>query len=63
MNKPVKDCPYCQGDEAVWWQSDHYNAFVDRNGEMQVTVNGYTKCFFVDCCPKCGRRFDRKGDD
>lgn len=55
-NKKVL-CPCHEGDEAVWWQNENYNAFIDSNGEMMVTINGYEKCFPVDCCPKCGKKF------
>lgn len=51
------DCNYCNGDEAVFWQDDDNNAFVDSKGEMLVTVNGYEVNFDVQCCPMCGRRF------
>ena len=54
---PQLQCPCHDGDEAIWWQNENYNAFIDGNGEMTVTINGYEKCFMVECCPKCGKRF------
>ena len=63
-------CNYCIGDEAIFWQDEKNNAFIDSKGEMLVTANDHEICFQVDRCPKCGRLFKgvnylnlRHGDD
>jgi hypothetical protein len=64
------NCNYCNGDEAIFWQDEKNNAFIDSNGEMLVMANGQEIRFQVDRCPKCGRLFKginylnlRHGDD
>jgi uncharacterized Zn-binding protein involved in type VI secretion len=68
--KVKMNCNFCNGDEAVFWQDENNNAFVDSNGQMLVTANGHEIAFQVDRCPKCGRLFKgvnylnlRRGDD
>lgn len=53
------ECNYCSGDEALYWEDECNNAFIDSNGEMMVAVNGVDITFCVDHCPKCGRVFKK----
>jgi hypothetical protein len=64
------NCSYCQGDEAIFWESDNNNAFIDSKGEMLVVNNGHEVRFNVQFCPMCARRFNvdkytalKSGDD
>lgn len=50
-------CPCCHGDEALYWQDSENHAFIDVSGVILVTAQGKKIRFFVDCCPKCGRKF------
>ena len=56
-NVANKGCNCCNGDEALFWKDNENNAFVDRNGEMLVTVKDHTMRFKVKCCPNCGRKY------
>lgn len=49
-------CNVCHGDEAVFWRDSHNNAFVSRTGKMLVTVDSHEIEFYVDRCPKCGKK-------
>lgn len=51
------NCPYCRGDEALFWHDSDKNAFIDSNGNMLITLDGHNVEFQVDYCPKCGRPF------
>lgn len=51
------NCNYCNGDEAIFWENEANNAFIDSKGEMMVTDNGNTIRFKVNNCPMCGKRF------
>lgn len=51
-------CDCCQGDEDLYWDDDAYNAFVDSEGDMMVTVNGKEMQFRVKHCPNCGKIFE-----
>jgi hypothetical protein len=64
------NCNYCNGDEAVFWQDNMNNAFIDSHGEMLVTAKDRTIRFKVNRCTMCGRKFTeekylnlKKGDD
>lgn len=50
-------CGCCQGDEALYWADCENNAFVDRNGEMLITVQNMMMRFKVTHCPNCGKKF------
>lgn len=54
----MRECDYCQGDEAVFWLDEENNAFVDSRGEMMVTAKDRTICFKVKYCPMCGMKFE-----
>lgn len=56
-NKRNKGCDCCKGDEALWWDDEENNVFVDSKGDMLVTVKGKTVGFKVKCCPNCGKAF------
>ena len=60
MGRIVSDCNCCQGDEALCWKDNNNNAFVDRKGDMMVTVKGKTMRYKVKCCPNCGKSFERE---
>lgn len=53
----IESCPYCYGDKALYWEDEAHGAFIDRCGEMLVTIDGKEIRFKVDRCPKCGRVF------
>ena len=53
-------CNCCNGDEALFYQDSENCAFVDSHGEIMVMVKDHVMRFKVDCCPKCGRKFDQK---
>ena len=50
-------CNCCDGDEAVYWQDNENNAFVDSKGEMMVTVKDKLIRFKAKYCPCCGKKF------
>lgn len=52
-------CDCCEGDEALYWKDNEYNAFVDHRGNVLVTVKGHTMRFKVNRCPHCGRFFEK----
>lgn len=49
-------CNYHDGDEAIFWEDENNNAFVDSHGEMLLTVNGHEIKFQVTHCPMCGEK-------
>lgn len=55
-----KYCEYCDGDEAVFWEDNENNAFVDCYGEMLVTARDRSVHFKVRYCPMCGKLLDEK---
>ena len=50
-------CSCCHGDEALYYENDMNNAFIDSSGEMLVMANGNSIKFHVDKCPRCGFLF------
>lgn len=58
----MRQCIYCYGDKAIFWNNWQNNAFINRKGEMLVYVNNNSICFHVDRCPMCGRKFNDKED-
>lgn len=48
-------CECCLEDKAVYWQDDQNNVFVDRKGEMLITVKDKIMRIKVTHCPMCGR--------
>ena len=50
-------CDCCLGDEAVYWQDNENNAFVDSKGEMSIMVKDKLMRFKVKFCPCCGKKF------
>lgn len=50
----VPGCSCCHGDDALFWQDEQNNAFIDLSGEMLVTAHNHSVRFHVDRCPKCG---------
>lgn len=50
-------CDCCLGDEAVYWQNNENNVFVDSKGEMMVTAKDKLIRFKVKFCPCCGKKF------
>lgn len=54
-----KKCEYCCGDTPVFWVDDQNNAFVDKTGDMFITIKDKSLRFKVDFCPKCGRKFEK----
>ena len=47
-------CECCLEDKAVYWQDDQNNVFVDRKGEMLITVKDRIMRIKVTHCPMCG---------
>lgn len=47
-------CECCYGDEALFYQDDQNNAFIDSTGEMLVTAKDHIIRFKVNRCPRCG---------
>lgn len=54
-----KKCEFCCGDMPLFWIDNANNAFVDKTGDMLVTVKDKSLRFKVDFCPKCGRKFEK----
>lgn len=52
----VNMCNYHDGDEAIFWEDENNNAFVDSYGEMLLTVSGHEIQFRVTHCPMCGEK-------
>ena len=52
-------CNCCAGDEALFWKDNENNAFIDRSGEVAVTVKDHIMRFSVKRCPNCGREFGK----
>lgn len=50
-------CSCCHGDEALYYENDMNNAFIDSSGEMLVMADGNSIKFKVDRCPRCGFLF------
>lgn len=53
-------CDCCNGDAALFYQTEDDNAFIDSNGNIDVMINGATMRFSVKYCPNCGRKFDKE---
>lgn len=56
--KNTKGCDCCLGDNAIYWQDNENNAFVDSKGEMMVMVKDRLIRFKVKYCPNCGTAFE-----
>ena len=51
-------CDRCLGDEAIYWQDNENNVFIDSKGEMMVTVKDKLIRFKTNYCPCCGKKFE-----
>lgn len=49
-------CPYCNGDEAIFWKDMENHVFVDSAGSMMAVVHDRGLRFTVKFCPMCGKQ-------
>lgn len=53
-------CDCCNGDEALFYQNEDTNAFIDSKGNIDVMTDDATIRFSVKRCPNCGREFNKE---
>lgn len=52
-------CAYHCEDEAIYWEDEYNNVFINSSGEMSVTIDGYKMQFQVEFCPMCGMKLSK----